>query len=339
MKVLVYSARPYDERFLREANQGQHELHFVETRLERQTVILAKDFPVICGFVEDDLSAPVLRQLVKGKTRLITLRSTGFNNVDLEAADRLGLTVMRVAAYSPYSIAEFAVGIILSLNRKIHRAYQRVRDNNFLLDGLLGFDLHGKTVGVVGTGKIGAVFSQIMHGFGCHLLGYDLRQKPELIALGMRYTSLNELLSQSDIISLHIPLTPETYHLINHETIAFLKEGAMLINTSRGALIDARVLIPSLKRGRLSAVGLDVYEEESHLYFRDLSDKILQDDVIARLITFPNVLITGHQAFFTREAETEIAATVVQNISDFASGRTNANTLKAEKVLVSSRYK
>lgn len=336
MRVLVFSARSYDEKYLKDANRDRHDLHFTEARLEKQTAVLAVGFPAICCFVQDDLSAPVLRQLVKGNTRLITLRAAGFNNVDLETADRLGLTVMRVASYSPYSVAEFTVGIILSLNRKIHRAYHRVRDNNFLLDGLLGFDLHGKTVGVVGTGKIGTVFSHIMHGFGCSLLGYDQKANPELVDLGLQYVPLGELLNRSDIISLHIPLTPDTYHLINRETASLIKPGAMLINTSRGALIDARILIPLLKSGRLCGVGLDVYEEESHIYFRDLSDKIIQDDVIARLLTFPNVLITGHQAFFTREAVAEIAETVIQNISDFAAGRTNANTLKPEKVLASS---
>ncbi len=337
MKVLVYSARAYDHEFLDKANHGQHELHFTEARLEKETALLANDFPAVCCFVEDDLGARVLRQLSKGSTKLVTLRAMGFNNVDLEAADSLGLTVMRVASYSPYSVAEFATGLVLSLNRGIHRAYHRVREGNFLLDGLLGFDLHGKTVGVVGTGRIGSVFACIMHGFGCNLLGYDLRENPECVALGMRYVGLNDLLRESDVISLHIPLTPQTYHMINQETIPLLKEGAILINTSRGALVDARALIPLLKRCRLCAVGLDVYEEESHIYYRDLSDKIIRDDVIARLITFPNVLITGHQGFFTREALTEIAETTVRNISDFAAGRTNENVLKSEKVLAASR--
>jgi D-lactate dehydrogenase len=336
MKVLVYSARSYDREFMDRANRGEHDIVYTEARLEATTAILAKSYIAVCCFVQDDLRASVLRKLQQGGTRLITLRATGFNNVDLEAAERLNLSVMRVASYSPYAVAEFAVGLILSLNRKIHRAYLRVRDNNFLLDGLLGFDLHGKTVGVVGTGKIGAIFSHIMHGFGCRLLGYDKFHNPELTALGLDYVSLQELLSRSDIISLHIPLTPQTYHLINRETVALLKDGAMLINTSRGELVDARALIPFLKKRYISGVGLDVYEEESHLYYRDLSNKVIQDDVMARLISFPNVLITSHQAFFTREALTEISETTIKNISDFAAGRINKNILHPEKVLVSS---
>jgi D-lactate dehydrogenase len=333
MKVIVYSTRPYDREYLEMANRGMHEFHFYETQLERRTAMLARGFPAVCCFADDELDAPVLKQLSRDGTKLITLRSTGFNNVDLMTAENLGLTVMRVSRYSPYAVAEFAVGMILALSRKIHRAYNRVREGNFLLDGLLGFDIHGKIVGIVGTGKIGSVLAQIMQGFGCHLLGYDVNQNQSCLELGMRYVSLNELLAQSDIVSLHTPLTPETRHMINRETLSLMKPGAMLINTSRGALVDTRALISALKKQQLSAVGLDVYEEESHIYFQDLSDQIIPDDVITRLTTFPNVLITGHQAFFTREALTMIAETTIQNINDFAAGRTNENVVEAKKMV------
>jgi D-lactate dehydrogenase len=333
MKTIVYSTRPYDRDYLEMANRGVHELHFHETQLDSRTAVLAQGFPVVCCFVDDELGAPILRQLSQGGTRLITLRAMGFNNVDLRAAEELGITVMRVSHYSPYAVAEFAAGMILTLSRKIHRAYSRVREGNFLLDGLLGFDIHGKTVGIVGTGKIGSVLAQIMHGFGCVLLGYDVTQDQSCLELGMRYVSLNELLAQSDIVSLHVPLTPETRHMVNAETLSVMKPQAMLINTSRGALVDTRALISALKKQKLSAVGLDVYEEESHIYFQDLSDQIIPDDVIARLMTFPNVLITGHQAFFTREALIMIAETTIQNISDFAAGHSNKNVLKAKEMV------
>ena len=333
MRVLVYSSRSYDRQFLEAANQGKHEFVFTEARLEEPTAALAKDCPAICCFVSDDLNAAVLEKLKDGGTDLITLRATGFNNVDLEAADKLDMTVMRVKGYSPYAVAEFAVGLILAMNRHIHRAYQRVRDGNFRLDGLMGFDLNGKTVGVVGTGRIGSIFSKIMNGFGCNLLGFDKYENPECIQLGMRYMSLEELLRGSDIVSLHAPLTPETRHLINKDSISLLKDGAMVVNTSRGALVDTQALIPHLKQCRICAVCLDVYEEEEHIYYRDLSDQVITDDVITRLLTFPNVLVTGHQAFFTREAMQTIAETTIGNIDDFAAGRTNENLLKPEKVL------
>ncbi len=333
MKVLVYSSRPYDQQFLEAANKGKHEYHFVEARLEQHTAVLAKEFPAVCCFVDDTLDSPVLRQLSDGGTKLITLRATGFNNVDLNAAEQLGITVMRVSRYSPFSVAEYAVGMILAMNRHIHRAYQRVREGNFRLDGLLGYDLHEKTVGVVGTGRIGAIFTRIMSGFGCHLLGYDKHENPECIQLGMKYVSLEQLLRSSDIVSLHCPLTPETRHLISKDTISLMKPDSMLVNTSRGALVDTEALIPHLKQCRLCAVCLDVYEEESDLYYRDLSDEVIPDDVITRLLTFPNVLVTGHQAFFTRDAMQTIAETTSHNIDDFAAGRSNENVLRPEKVM------
>jgi D-lactate dehydrogenase len=333
MKVFVYSTRPYDQQWLDRANKDKHELHYTETRLDKRTASLAKDYPAVCSFVDDTLDATVLKQLHQGGTGLIALRSTGFNNVDLLTAEKLGMTVMRVSNYSPYAVAEFTVCMMLALNRKIHRAYERVREGNFLLDGLLGFDLNGKTVGIIGTGKIGSVLARILNGFGCKLLGYDVAENPDCLSFGMKYITLNDLLRKSDIISLHAPLTPQTCHMINAGTLSLMKPGAMLINTSRGALVDSRALIKALKKGHLGAAGLDVYEEESHIYFQDLSDEIIADDVITRLTTFPNVLITGHQAFFTREALVVIAEATIKNISDFEAGHGNENVLEAKKIV------
>jgi D-lactate dehydrogenase len=333
VKVLVYSTRPYDEEVLNSANRGKHELHFTQAHLDERTASLAKNYPAICCFVDDTLNASVLGQLNKGGTKLVILRSTGFNNVDLQAAESYGMTVMRVSRYSPHAIAEFAVCMILALNRKIHRAYERIREGNFLLDGLLGFDLHGKTVGIIGTGKIGSILAQILHGFGCKLLGHDVTESQDCLSLGMRYVPLNRLLSESDIVSLHTPLNPQTCHMIDAKALALMKPGAMLINTSRGALVDSQALIAALKKRRLGAAGLDVYEEESHIYFRDLSDEVITDDVIMRLTTFPNVIITGHQAFFTKEALNEIAETTIRNISDFEAGRSNENILEPSEVV------
>jgi len=333
MKVLVYSTRSYDKEFLEAANQNKHELNFIEARLEESTTVLARQYPSVCCFVDDILSKRVIKRLSDGGTRLVALRATGFNNVDLKAAEELGMTIMRVSRYSPYAVAEFTVGMMLALSRKIHRAYNRVREGNFLLHGLIGFELHGKTVGIVGTGKIGSVLARILQGFGCALLAYDVTENPECTKLGVRYVRLKELLSKSDIVSLHLPLTPETRHLINDENLAYMKPGAMLINTSRGALVDTR----ALKKGHLGAVGLDVYEEESHIFYEDLSDEIIPDDVITRLLTFPNALVTGHQAFFTQEAMAIIAETTIQNISDFAAGHENENILRPESVVRASR--
>ncbi len=330
MDVLVYDAKKYDRETLHAANAdagAPHKLVFVESLLNERTASLADGFPAVSLFVNDDASAPVLERLAHSGVRLLTLRSTGFNNVDLDAAARCGLTVMRVANYSPYAVAEFAVALLLAVNRKLHRAYNRTREGNFALDGLQGYDIHGKTVGVIGTGRIGAVFARIMHGFGVTLLGYDLAPNPDCLTLGMRYVPLDALLAESDVISLHTPLLPSTYHLINAEALAKMKRGVILINTSRGALVDAEALIEALKSGHVGAVGLDVYEEEEGLFFRDRSDQIITDDVFARLMTFPNVLITGHQAFFTHEALAQIAAATIRNLSDFEAGRRNENVL------------
>jgi D-lactate dehydrogenase len=336
MKVIVYSARPYDKEFLEAADKNKHELHFVEARLDERTTVLARGALSVCCFVDDILSKRVIKQLSDGGTRLVALRATGFNNVDLKAAEELGMTIMRVSRYSPYAVAEFAVGMMLDLDRKIHRAYTRVREGNFLLHGLIGFELHGKTVGIVGTGKIGSVLARILQGFGCLLLAYDVTENPECTKLGVRYVPLKELLSKADIVSLHLPLTPETRHLINDKNLLNMKPGAMLINTGRGALVDTRALIGALEKGHLGSVGLDVYEEESHIFFEDLSDEIIPDDMIMRLLTFPNALVTGHQAFFTEEAMTIIAKTTIQNISDFAAGHENENILRPKNVLEAS---
>jgi len=329
MRVLVTSTRHYDKLFLDCANQGHHQIQYLESILDQSTAPLANGFPAICCFVDDLLDASVLEILERGGTRLLALRSTGFNHVDLKAAERLGMTVMRVQDYSPYSVAEFALGLILTLNRHLHKAYNRVREENFLLDGLMGFDMHGKTVGIVGTGKIGLALAKILNGMGCLLLGHDIHENPECLSLGMKYVDLDTLLSQSLITSLHLPLTPETYHLINADNLKKMPECAILINTSRGALIDTKALIDALKAKHLGGAGLDVYEEETALYFRNFSDEIITDDLFSRLLTFPNVIVTGHQAFFTEEAMKTIAETTIANLSDYESGRTNKNIVSS----------
>jgi len=271
----------------------------------------------------------VLKDLAAGGTRLVLLRSTGFNNVDIAAAEANGIVAMRVGYYSPYSVAEHVIALLQTLNRKTHKAYLRAREDNFLLDGLLGFDVHGKTVGIAGTGKIGTILARIMNGFGCRLLGYDPYPSDACKALGMTYVPFEDMLRDSDIVSLHMPLTPDNYHIINEQTLALMKPTAFLINTSRGPLIDTKALIRALKAHRLGGVGLDVYEEEGDIFFYDLSGQVIDDDVFARLLTFNNVLVTGHQAFFTREALHDIAMATLQNLADFEAGKTDSeNRLK-----------
>ena len=320
------------EAFTRANAHVGHELSFFEPRLTRETAILASGFGAACSFVNDRVDETALSVLQGGGVRLIALRSAGFNHVDLEAASRLGLTVVRVPEYSPYAVAEHAVSLILTLNRHTHRAYNRVREANFSLDGLVGFDLHGKTIGVIGTGRIGAVMLRIMHGFGCRLLAYDMREDADLVGTtGVRYVSLPELLAASDIISLHVPLTAETRHLIDASALATMKPGVMLINTGRGALIDTKALVDSLKEGHVGAAGLDVYEEEEGVFFKDLSDLVLQDDVLARLLTFPHTLITSHQGFLTHEALANIATTTLDNISTFERGASLVNEVRSPR--------
>jgi len=322
MRIALYSTKPYDRRsFAAAANPGGHAFTYLEPRLTRETAVLAARAEAVCPFVNDELSAPVLTALAAGGTKLIALRSAGFNNVDLQAAARLGLTVARVPAYSPHAVAEFTLGLLLSQVRGIHRAYQRTRDGNFALDGLLGFDLYGKTVGVVGTGRIGALVARALAlGFGCRVLAQDLRPDAALQALGIAYADLPAIMAAADIVTLHCPLTPATRHMIRAETLALARPGLVLVNTSRGGLLDAEAAIEALKTGRLGGLAIDVYEQEADLFFEDLSNEILADDVFARLLTFPNVLVTGHQAFFTREALAAIAATTIGNADRFAAG-------------------
>jgi D-lactate dehydrogenase len=330
MKIAVFNTKPYDEEFLRAANRAfKHKLTFLEPRLSEQTVSLAAGFPAVCVFVHDEVSARVLEILNANGTHLVALRCAGFNNVDLKTAERLNMKVVRVPAYSPYAVAEHTVGLMLTLNRKIYKSYTRVREGNFSLDGLLGFDMHQRTVGVIGTGKIGAIVARIVKGFGCHVLAYDVRRNPEVEQLGAQYVSLNELYKRSDIITLHCPLIPETYHLIGADAVRRMKPGVMLINSSRGELIDTKAVIAGLKSGKIGYLGLDVYEEEADLFFEDLSTRVIQDDVFSRLLTFPNVIITGHQAFFTREAMKNIAETTLKNIADVENGRPCPNNVTA----------
>lgn len=334
MRVAFFSTKPYDQQFFQRANlEYGHEIRFLEPRLSEETAPLAHGCDAVCAFVNDDLSEGVLDRLARNEVRLIALRSAGFNHVNLEAAQDLGLTVVRVPAYSPYAVAEHTVGLMLTLNRKIHRAYNRIREGNFSLDGLLGFEMYGRTAGIVGTGKIGTIVGKILQGFGCRIIASDPYPSDEARRLGFEYVSFNDLLAESDIITLHSPLTHDTYHLINAQAVEKMKPEVMLINTSRGGLIDTRVVIEALKAGRIGSLGLDVYEEESDLFFQDLSGQLIQDDVFARLLTLPNVIITGHQAFFTREALDNIANTTLANISYFARGETSGNEVREQRVM------
>jgi D-lactate dehydrogenase len=325
MIVAVFDTHRFDRTALEKENARLgHDLRFFSARLNRRTAKLAAESGAICAFVNDVLDRPALAALRETGVRLIALRSAGYNNVDLAAARELDLTVTRVPDYSPYAVAEHAVALLLALNRKLHRAYNRVRESNFSLEGLVGFDLHGKTVGIVGTGKIGAVFAKIMTGFGCRLLAFDVFPRTDL---PVAYVDAARLLAESDVISLHVPLLPETHHFLNAVTIAQLKSGAFVINTSRGALIETQALIDALKSGHIGGAGLDVYEEEAGIFFHDLSGKVLQDDVLARLISLPNVLITSHQAFLTHEALANIAKTTLETISAFERSAVPENVL------------
>jgi D-lactate dehydrogenase len=326
MKTAVFSTKPYDERFLTAANAGPaHDIVFFEDRLTLKSAPLAVGYPAVCVFVNDDLSRATLEVLASGGTRLLALRCSGFNQVDLKAAERLGLSVRRVPASSPYAVAEFTIGMILTLNRKYHRAFNRVREGNFGIDGLLGFDLHGATVGLIGTGKIGVLTATPLAAMGCRILAHDPFPNAKFPGA---YVPLDELFAESDIITLHCPLTPESRHLINAESLARTKRGVMIINTSRGALVDATAMIDALKSGQVGALGLDVYEQEADLFYEDLSGEIIHDDVLQRLLMFPNVLVTSHQAFFTETALRNIAETTIQNLDDFAAGRPSVNEVR-----------
>jgi len=325
-KIAVFSAKPYDKTYLQNAAAGTDlDFHFFEDALSEELAQWLHDFKAVCLFVNDKADRPVIEALAAQNIRMIALRCAGFNNVDLQAAEDHGIQVARVPAYSPYAVAEHTLAMILTLNRKTHRAYNRVRENNFSLNGLMGFDLNGKTVGVIGTGKIGSIFCSIMKGLNCKVIAYDPYPNEELRRTGIHYVPIETLLSSADIISLQCPLSPETHHMINTATIAQMKKGVMLINTSRGGLIHTEALIAGLKSRTIGYLGIDVYEQEEHLFFNDLSDEIIEDDDIMRLITFPNVLITSHQAFFTDNAMTNIADTTVHNIRQFLQAETLEN--------------
>ncbi|MHB2210749.1 2-hydroxyacid dehydrogenase [Methylobacterium sp. CM6257] len=331
MRVAMFSAKNYERALLSELNARHgHELVYLDALLEPETASLAEEFPAVSVFVNDTVDRAVLKQLAQGRTKLVATRCTGFNHIDLEAADEFGIKVVRVANYSPNSVAEFAVGLLLALNRKIHRAYNRTREGNFKLDGLMGFDLVGRTVAVIGTGKIGTIFGRIMAGFGCTVLGFDVHHSPEFERIGGRYVDA-EGVETADVISMHCPLTPETYHIVGARTLGRVKHGALLINTSRGGLVDTDAAIDALKSGRLGGMAIDVYEQEADLFYRDLSSSVISDDVIQRLISFPNVIVTGHQAFFTREALETILGTTLESISEFESGRALTNRISRSR--------
>ena len=333
MKVAVFSTKSYDREWLDRANvDGKHQLTYFDASLNATTTNLVLGFEAVCVFVNDKIDKETIVQLAKNNIKLIALRCAGFNNVDIVAATEKNIKVVRVPAYSPQSVAEHAVALILTLNRKTHKAYNRVRENNFSLEKLMGFNLHDKTVGVIGTGKIGAVFCSIMQGFGCKVIAYDINESEELKRKGVQYKTFNELLSESDIISLHCPLTPETRHLIDKKAFAQMKKGAMIVNTSRGAVINASDAIDALKTGKLGYLGIDAYEQEENLFFKDLSESIIQDDTILRLMSFHNVLITAHQGFFTKEAMEQIATTTMKNFNDFENSLPLENEVKAEWV-------
>lgn len=322
MKVAIFDTHSFETKTLGEANLNfKYELNFLHFKLTKETASIAQGHEVVCAFTNDKLDKTVLEILSKGGTKFVALRSAGFNHIDLKAASDLGIKVARVPEYSPYSIAEYAVGLILTLNRKIHKAYNRVREGNFSLDGLVGFDLHGKTIGVIGSGRIGQAFIRIMRGFGCTVLVFDQYPNREFATeTGCIYSNFSDVIEKSDIISLHIPLSKESIHLLNESIFKKMKRGCILINTGRGGLIDTKALIQSLKTGTIAAAGLDVYEEEENYFFQDHSGEVMQDDVLSRLITFPNVLLTSHQAFLTKEALSNIAQTTFKNISEFEQG-------------------
>jgi D-lactate dehydrogenase len=334
MRIGLFSSKRHDKDSFLEVGAtaspelAPHELDFLETHLTRETAAIGARYPVVCVFVNDRLDAETLATLAAGATRLVALRCAGFNNVDLAAARALGLTVVRVPDYSPYAVAEHTVALILTLKRKIHRALSRVREGNFALEGLLGSELHGSTVGIVGTGKIGATVARVLSGFGVELLAVDVAPNPACEALGVRYVSVETLLRTAEVVTLHCPLTRETHHLLDAARLATMRPDAIVVNTSRGALIDTPAIIEALKAGRLRGLAIDVYEEEDRLFFEDHSGDVVQDDVFARLLTFPNVIVTGHQAFFTDKALRDIAFTTLASVTAFERGTPLANRVE-----------
>ena len=332
MKAAFFSTKTYDQEYFEKCNQdNRHELNFFETSLNRHTASLGNGFDAVCVFVNDTLDKPTIEKLSENGIKLIALRCAGFNNVDLEAAAANNIKIVRVPAYSPQAVAEHAVALILTLNRKTHKAYNRVRENNFSLERLVGFNLYGKTVGIIGTGIIGIAFAKIMLGFGCKVIAYDIKPSDELKDLGVVYEDIDKILSKSDIISLHCPLNEETHHLLDAKAFDKMKTGAMLINTGRGALIDTSAVVNALKNEKLGYLGIDVYEQESGLFFKDHSETVNKDDDFLKLLSFPNVLITGHQGFFTKEALEQIATVTLENLTDFEQGNDLKNEVKAEK--------
>lgn len=329
MKIAFFSTKSYDREFFdADPLSKKHQITYFEFQLNKETASFTKDFDAICVFVNDKIDAETIKILKTNGIELIVLRCAGFNNIDLKAIKENNIKVFRVPAYSPQAIAEHAVALILTLNRKTHKAYNRIRENNFSLEKLTGFNLFEKTVGVVGTGKTGAAFCKIMLGFGCKVISFDIAENESLKQMGVNYKSFEEILELSDIISLHCPLNPQTQHLIDKTAFTKMKDGVMLINTSRGAVVDTKQAIESLKSKKLGYLGIDVYEQEENLFFKDLSESIIQDDVIARLLSFPNVLITAHQGFFTQEALTQIANITLQNVEDFENGISSDNEVK-----------
>jgi len=330
MRIAVFDTHKYDERALNEANLGhKHVFEFFEERLHDKTVELAQGFDAVCPFVNCRLTAPVLQRLVQLGVKLIVLRAAGFNGIDIAAAQALGICVARVPAYSPEAVAEHCFALLLTLVRKTHRAYNRVREQNFSLDGLEGFNLHGRTFGALGAGRIGQCAMRIARGFGCKLIAYDPYENPQIAQdIGFEYVGLDELLRDADIISLHLPLTEQSHHIIDANALTLMRQGVVIINTSRGGLVDTHAVIDALKSGKVAGVGLDVYEMEEGVFFHDLSNGLLQDDMLARLMTFPNVLITSHQGFLTREALHAIATTTLGNADAFERGEPMINQVK-----------
>jgi D-lactate dehydrogenase len=327
MKVAIYSTHLFEKQYLIEANQQKHELIMLQESLNIKTSTLANGCDAVSLFVNDDASGPVLDLLYEQGVKFIALRSAGFNHIDLPHARKLGMHVANVPGYSPYAVAEHTVAMMLALNRKLISAHNRIMELNFSLDGLVGFDMNGKTVGIMGTGKIGCVVAKILNGFGCQILAYDIQKNPEIIDT-VEYVDVNRLCRESHIITLHVPLIKETIHIINKETIEIMRPGVMLINTSRGGLVNTKDVIDGLKSKHIGGFGMDVYEEEANLFFQDHSEDVLQDDIIARLLSFRNVLITGHQAFLTREALQNIASSTITNLDAWAGNKISINELK-----------
>ncbi|KDQ66715.1 2-hydroxyacid dehydrogenase [Streptomyces halstedii] len=327
MEILAFGVQSDERPLIEKAFEGQHDVRCLDVFLTRDTAPIAAGYEIVSTSVNADLGGPVLQTLAAGGTQMIAQRSTGFNNIDLDVAERLALRVARVSHYSPQSVAEFAWTLAMAVNRRIVRAVSRTRDFDFRLDGLLGRDLHGRTAGVVGTGKIGEAFTRIAHGFGMNLLGWDVTENPACAALGMTYVEKERLFAEADLISLHVPLLPATQHLVDAEALATMKDDAILVNSSRGGLVDTTALVAELRRGRFTGVGLDVYEAEAGLFYVDKSLEGIDDDTLARLVTFPNVVVTSHQAYYTREAVGQIIDATVRNVADYLAGRRSENVL------------